>query len=638
MSVSRMPGRPMFRHAVHAVALGVAALLVAVPATVVRAAEPVAATARAAVDSSDPDAPHEPFWARRETGYLKTADGTLLRYSVLLPAQQGRFPVALIYSGYDTGEIGGAAYLHNDVTFSMDLDTKLVRAGYAVMGVNARATGCSEGAPFSVLGPKYGEDGRDAVEFAATQPWSNGHVGMYGWSWGGMSQIATAPHRPPHLQAIAPGMVLGDQRLDNTAPGGVTGYAMVHGWRGYLLERWAAVAASAQAAGDTRCLQQLERNIAGENEQSAVRWQMQHPLRDAAVEEARLSARTHSIDVPVLSMEAFQDEATSTRGDYYQETLDPQRTWLLQTNGPHDLYEALQYQALLVEFFDRFVKGIDNGFDKRPHLTVWVDTATNANSRPHAYMEAAAPGWTFATQALFPPVQPLAFALSAGGRLTIEPHGSGDADTYTYPVLGPDADAEMGKDYWGPLAADWRKGSLAYTSEPLDRDILAYGPASADLWVSSDGPDFDIQVTVTEVRPDGQEMFLQRGWLRVSDRAIDEHRSTPVRPVLIDLPQSILPLRPDEPVLARVEINKFAAVFRKGSRIRIWIDTPSATGLYQFNYVALPATNRVWHDAAHPSRFVVGELRDVAFPPRGATCGAVLKQPCRADPLSSAAN
>ncbi|HTO59463.1 MAG TPA: CocE/NonD family hydrolase, partial [Pseudomonadales bacterium] len=296
MSVSLTPHRPMSPGRVRVAALAAAALIASALAIVISAAEPAAASARAAVDSSDPDAPHKPFWARRETGYLKTADGALLRYSVLLPAKQGRFPVALIYSGYDTGEIGGAAYLRNDVTFSMDLDAKLVRAGYAVMGVNARATGCSEGAPFSVLGPKYGEDGRDAIEFAAAQPWSNGNVGMYGWSWGGMSQIATAPHRPPHLKAIAPGMVLGDQRLDNTAPGGVTGYAMVHGWRGYLLERWAAVEASAQAAGDTRCLQQLERNIVTENETSAVRWQMQHPLRDAAVEETRLSARTHLID------------------------------------------------------------------------------------------------------------------------------------------------------------------------------------------------------------------------------------------------------------------------------------------------------------------------------------------------------
>src|SRR5262252_6168967 len=162
----------------------------------------VAGALPADADLSAADAPQKQFWARRETGYLPAADGTLLRYSVLLPAKAGRFPVALIYSGYDTGSIGGAAYLKNDVTFSFDLDRALVAKGYAVMGVNARATGCSEGAPFDFLGVKYGEDGRDAVEFAAQRPWSNGNVGMYGWSWAGMSQLATASNKPPHLKAV----------------------------------------------------------------------------------------------------------------------------------------------------------------------------------------------------------------------------------------------------------------------------------------------------------------------------------------------------------------------------------------------------------------------------------------------------
>src|SRR4029079_12762313 len=49
-------------------------------------------------------------WARREWGYLTTKDGVQLRYSVLLPAAKGRFPVLLNYSGYDAGTIGGDAY------------------------------------------------------------------------------------------------------------------------------------------------------------------------------------------------------------------------------------------------------------------------------------------------------------------------------------------------------------------------------------------------------------------------------------------------------------------------------------------------------------------------------------------------
>src|SRR5208337_1514830 len=165
------------------------------------------------LDESEPAAV-EPFWGKRLTGYLTAHDGLNLRYSVLLPKGEGPFPVILNYSGYDPGAIGGLAYLHNDTAMSRSLDRTLLEHGYAVMGINARGTGCSEGT-FDFLGRNYGLDGADAVEWAAKQPWSSGAVGMANWSWAGMSQVATASERPPHLRAIAPGMVLTDPRLDS---------------------------------------------------------------------------------------------------------------------------------------------------------------------------------------------------------------------------------------------------------------------------------------------------------------------------------------------------------------------------------------------------------------------------------------
>jgi predicted acyl esterase len=168
---------------------------------------------------------------------------------------------------------------------------------------------------------------------------------------------------------------------------------------------------------------------------------------------------------------------------------------------------------------------------------------------------------------------------------------------------------------------------------PLALDLVSYGPPSADLWVSSTLNDTDLQVTLTEVRPDGQELFVQRGWLRMSDRAHDETRSTPVRPMLLDRPDSIFALTAGVPVLGRVELTKFSYALRAGSRLRIWIDAPSATGENTFNYVSAPSTNLIWHDAAHPSQLVVGTLPDVKIPNPRPPCGAVIMQPCRADPL-----
>lgn len=576
----------------------------------------------------------QPFWAKRITGYLKAADGTELRYSVLLPKGEGKFPVLLRYSGYDTGSIGGSAYLADDETFSVDLDKQLLDQGYAIMGVSARGTGCSQGT-FDFLGPAYGTDGRDAVEFAARQSWSEGKVGMFGWSWAGMSQLMTASERPTSLKAIAPGMVLGDARGDSWAPGGVPAPEFVSGWHWYLSQRWAAVKASATSEGDDRCLKQLARNEVDVLKHSLTYQLIRHPSRDQWVEQRNIRERTHKIQVPVLSMSAWQDEAVMAREGYYHETLKPEQLWVVQSNGPHDLYESLQYRQKLLAFFDHFVKGLKNGFDKTPHVEIWQETVSAGQlTGPHELNELAKPSWTI-TRDNFPvSVKPLIFAISENSTLVEGGKSAGAPDEYNYPIAGPDVNTYESDNAWGALKEGWKSGSLAYTSVPFTSDLVTYGPGSADLWLSTPlGPDMDIQVTLTEMLPDGQEVYIQRGWLRLSARKLDETKSTPLRPWIIDKPDSVLPMQPDEPVLGRVEISPFSHTFRAGSRLRVWIDAPGRTGGYGFDTFSLPARNKLLHDAEHPSRIVLGELVGAKVAAGQPVCGSLLKQPCRPDPL-----
>lgn len=632
----RQPSRRTAAAAIGGACVLVAGAVLAMP--VARSATPpagqVSPSGPSAAESFFRPMPIKPFWARRVTGYLTTTDGVKLRYSVLLPNLTGRFPVIINYSGYDPGAIGGSAYLQGNTAMSPNIDRTLVQHGYAVMGVNARGTGCSQG-EFDFLGPQYGEDGRDAIEFAARQRWSNGAVGMANWSWAGMSQIETASYRPPHLKAIAPGMVLGDSRLDSWEPGGVPAPAFIADWRMFLHSRWAAVKESAESEHDSRCIDQIARNLVGEEKNALTTEVMRHPLRDAWIDTRAPDLRTHLIRVPVLSMESFQDEAVTSREGYYQETLNPNQVWMVQTNGGHDLYESLTFRSTLVAFFDRFVKGMYNGFERRPHLEVWMDTVSSGKGF-HGYNEAATPGWMFHRQSIQVDVRPVAFALAARGKLLAEGAAvsAGPPDEFRYPSPGPAVDTGFTEDSWAPQPADWKRGSLAYTGPPLVHDLLAYGSASVDLYVSSTSSNADLQLTLTELTPKGEEVFIQRGWLRLSDRALDKAASTPVRPVLVDTPEAIRALDPGVPVLARIELNKFAFVFRKGDRIRIWIDTPSFWGGYGFAYDPIPATIRIWHDAAHPSQLVLGGLDDVPVPaPAGLPCGK-LKEPCRHDPLS----
>ncbi|MDO7835444.1 CocE/NonD family hydrolase [Sphingobium sp. HBC34] len=576
-------------------------------------------------------AAQQPFWARRVTGYLQVRDGTYLRYSVLLPKGPGPFPVIVNYSGYDPGSIGGAAYLQNNTAMSVNIDRTLVEHGYAVVGVNARGTGCSEGT-FEFLGRNYGLDGRDAIEFIAQQSWSNGKIGMANWSWAGMSQLATASEKPPHLKAIAPGMVLGDARLDSWAPGGVGAPAFVAGWWWFLHTRWDSARESAAAEGDQRCITQIATNIRTAEPNNLSNVIIQHPLRDEFIEQRHLAARTANIDVPVLSMEAFQDEAVTSREGYYHETLDPSRLWLVQSNGPHDLYMSTRFRQILVAFFDRFVKGEDNGFERQPHVRVWSEGSASGEGRYK--LETLKPGFILESPTFPLQARPIRFVFGADRIMRQDGPPGGEADHFDYPVPGPDVSIYEHDNEWGGQPENWEKGSLAYTTPPLEETLMAYGSGSADLWVSATATDVDLQVTLTEVRPDGQEMFVQRGWLRVSNRTQDDGKSTELRPFPIDRPQTMVSMTPGVPVLARVEINKFAHAFRKGSRIRIWIDTPSKWGGYGFAPVSAPSVNTIWHDSAHPSRLVLGLVDARAVPAQRPACGSVLMQPCRPDPLA----
>ena len=573
-------------------------------------------------------------WAKRLTGYLQARDGTRLRYSVLLPKGNGPYPVIINYSGYDAGAIGGPIYRHNDTAMSTSLDRTLLEHGYAVLGVNARGTGCSEG-QFDFLARSYGTDGADIVEWAAHQPWSDAAVAMANWSWAGMSQVATASEQPPHLKAIAPGMALTDPRADSWAIGGVPSQGFITGWWYYLHSRWLTVRRSAEAEHDTACVSQVESNYAHaeQPDDNLPTLLIRHPLRDAWIDERTILQRAAQIKVPVLAMEAFQDEATTVRAGYYHNRLDPERLWLLQTNGNHDLYESLRFREILLAFFDNFVKGVSNGFDKRPHVEIWQETDALGKDG-HERDESAAPRWQITRERFPVAVENWILNLGSDHSLTTEAPRSSPPDAYDYPVEGPTVDIEPGRGGWGELQSAWRKGSVVYTTQPLDHDVVIYGPASVDLWVSSSANDTDLQVTLTEVRPDGNERFVQRGWLRMSARALDATQSSERLPIRCDRPECIAALVPFHPALGRVELSKVSYAFRTGSRVRIWIDAPNATGENSFDHSSLASQNEIWHDSAHPSRIVFGILRNIEMPPMAAACGHVLMQPCRPDPLA----
>jgi predicted acyl esterase len=101
------------------------------------------------------------------------------------------------------------------------------------------------------------------------------------------------------------------------------------------------------------------------------------------------------------------------------------------------------------------------------------------------------------------------------------------------------------------------------------------------------------------------------------------------------LVQDAAALELNQPTLLRVELNPVAHTFRAGSRLRLYVEAPTGlTGLFGFNSIRTPAINTVLHDAAHPSRLVLGVLEDGRAHGSAPPCDTVLSEPCRTDPLA----
>lgn len=169
-----------------------------------------------------------------------------------------------------------------------------------------------------------------------------------------------------------------------------------------------------------------------------------------------------------------------------------------------------------------------------------------------------------------------------------------------------------------------------FTSAPLGDDLLIAGSSSADLWIAADATDVDLEVTLTEIRPDGQEQLVQSGWLRASHRALDQQQSSALRARHWHTPETQAPLPVGEMAQVRVELFPVAHAFRAGSQVRLIIDGPGGNR-WRWGFDPLPGgfDVTVGHSEEYPSSFVIPVVdTSLDLPPLPA-CGTVSSQPCR---------
>lgn len=620
------------------------------------------------------DVPDPSFYESQELTegfqYVETRDGTLLAVNVTLPGpiEKGPYPTLVEYSGYDPAAPGKLQPLQSMANL----------LGYATVGVNMRGTGCSGGS-FLFFEPAQWTDGYDVIETVAAQPWSTGKVGMIGISYPGISQLFVAQTRPPSLAAITPLSVIDDTYRSTLYPGGILNNGFATGW---AEERQRDGEAFGQQWAKERADEGDE--VCAENQ--ALR--TQNPDLFEFIDEAAFvpedrtgyigrlapSEWVDRIDVPVLLAGAWQDEQT---GGHFPAMLDrftsaPVTRFLL-TNGGHT--ESLMPEILvaLTEFLDLYVA------ERVPSLPEGIGTALNllggavfgvelelppprfegvsSYEEARARYEAeppvrilfenggradvpGAPYPTFTAEFSAWPI-PEAVAttwhLGPGGTLTAEPTGEG-VEEYAYDTSRAQLNTlDEDGNPWEALP-DWRwehgpdGTSRSYTTDPLDRTVVVAGPGRVDLWLGSDAPDVDVQVTVSEIRPDGTEVYVQSGWLRASHRRLDESRSTPLQPYHTHLEADAEPLPEGELAELNVELFPFAHVFRAGSRLRVTIDAPGGTRpAWRFDAIAAPpgTMNRIGLGGATPSRITLPVVDVPGVPEAPPPCPGLRGQPCR---------
>ncbi len=575
-----------------------------------------------------------------EQGYVTMADGTKLAYTVVRPAGDGPFPTLFEYSGYNPGREPDAGYIDRFVEGSGD---------YAYVGVNLRGTGCSEGT-FDFFQPQEAKDGAAVIEWITDQAWSDGKVGMIGKSYPGITQLFVAAEDPDGLEAIAPGHFFANAYRDVASPGGITNHGFATLWS-FIARPSYEVQDSPQYVldGDYGCTNGLTGEFRSLLTNPYLQL-LQHPYDDALTTERSPDARLDDLldaDIPMLATLAWQDEQLASRQTHLLSALDDAGStswWATLTNGDHGMARTARELDDLQRFYDHFLRGEDNGWDDRSRVEVWWEAGRDAGARAPGWVTAL-DHWSESERAGAGELVPWRLALRAGGALSEAAAGPDEGATpYLYvPVAGSQG---LGNPKYGygslPDRYLWDVSpptgtAAAFTTAPITDDVTLLGSASLDVWLDALATDVDLQVTITEVRPDGQEEFVQQGWLRASHRALDETRSTELLPVQTHAQADAAPLVPGEPVLARVEIFPFGHLLRTGSRLRVWIEAPTfLPQLWAFTPTPIPTTVSVRHDADHPSRLVLPRVPN--DPDRISTlpaCSLVIRQPCRPDPLAA---
>lgn len=492
-------------------------------------------------------------------------DGVVLRADVFRPDDEQPHPVVMTHGPYAKGlafQEGFPAMWGNLVEHHPDAlagtsnryanwetvdPEKWTPKGYVVVRVDSRGAGSSPGY-LDIFSARETQDYYECIEWAGTQPWSSGKVGLLGISYYAMNQWQVAALRPPHLAAICPWEGASDYYREFTRHGGILNIFVRQWYPALVMSVQHGVGPDGPRSAATGEFvagpQRLPDDQLFANRAATVQEVLDHTLFDDYYAER--TPDLSRIEVPVLSATNWSHHLHTRGGFEGYRGVGSDQKWLEVHGFQHWVEFYTDYGVALQEkFFGHFLKGEDTGWVSQPPVALRVrrvdgtfaDRATSAWPIPET-------NWTTLHLDL------------ARGALSDEPQ-PGDASA-SFRALGE---------------------GLSFWTSPFERAVELTGPSCARLRVSSTTDEADIFITLRVQDPDGNDVTFPSaidpnggigfGWLRSSLRKTDPERSEPYRPWhTFDERQ---PLTPDVPVDIEVEIWPTSVIIPAGYRLGVSI-------------------------------------------------------------------
>src|SRR5208282_381854 len=335
--------------------------------------------------------------------------------------------------------------------------------GYAHLLIDFRGLGGSSGVAWEAMDRGEGRDGAQAVEWAARQGWSDGNVGMWGLSYGGISSLKTAYENPPHLKAIAPIQGSADIYHDYIYPGGCRTMLGGYGaWGSFMLAMNLMPPTNADAAGRWY---KVWRDRLEHGRPYILEWDA-HPAFDDYW-QSRV-AIAEKIKIPTFIIGGWRDIFPEGMPALYPRLAGPKK--LLMGPWMHTLpdlspFEPIDYLAELKRWFDYWLRGVKNGIVDEAPVTIFVQRANQ---------------WRHEREWPITRSTPRKLFLAPGGGLSERSQREEQGENYTAnPTVGTTAGL------WDPmglgvgLPPDQGPDDLlsaTYTTEPLGEDTEISGP------------------------------------------------------------------------------------------------------------------------------------------------------------------